>query len=643
MNRHDILRVAAASALVTSPLYAQSAADSTTLDPVVVTASRSSEPASRASATVTVLHRLELQARGVTSVAEALRTVAGLSVVPTGPAGAATSVFMRGGNSNFVKVLVDGIPVNEAGGGMDWASLRLTNVDRIEIVRGPSSVLYGSDAVAGVVQIFTNAASRSRGTVQVRAGGYGTAEGRMEAAGGELVRWSVGASHLASDGLYEFNNGYRSNEASARIAGPLPAGFLGSATARMTDSRYRYPTVGSGQPTDSNAFTGDDLRLAGVQLSRSLAQRLDLAVRGSLRRLERTSSDAPDSPGDSLGFYSSSDATSDRQQLEILLTSRFSGGEATGGLERTWQHEVSDGRSRFASFPPATTHFDERRAINSAFAQFALSHGAAVRATLGGRLDDNERYGTFGTWRAHLSVMPLPALTLRASAGTAFREPSFSETFSTAFTNGNPALEPEQTRSAEVSVVARPNDWARLAVSAFDQRFENLIQYVSRSFGSTEPNYENLAAARARGVELEAEAAAGAWFTSASFTHLHTRVTNAGTGAGGTFVFGERLLRRPARSASLTAGYRAQHTIAVTASHTGERTDRDFSAFPARPVILAEYTRIDVAGSLALPAVGKSRPNVTIRVENVTDVDYQNVFGFRTPGRFLLAGLRLDW
>lgn len=610
--------------------------DSTRLNPVVVTASRSPESLNGASASVTVLRGDDLLARGVTSVADALREVPGLSVVASGPQGGATSLFARGGNSNFVKVLVDGVPVNEAGGSLDFANLRLTNVDRIEIVRGPVSVLYGSDAVAGVVQIVTRSGADSRASLDVRAGSRETVEARAEVGGADRARWSAGGSHLATRGLYDFNNRYRSDDASVMIASLATAPLDARVSARFLDATYHFPTTGSGMPTDSNAFTNERRLVLGGGIARRLSTLLVGHLNAGWSRLERASDNSPDSPVDTAGFYSRSESESNRRLIEGRLDASFARSTVTAGLERVWQQEHSDGTSRFAAFPSSATVFDERRVNSAAFAQVIVTPASTVRATFGGRVDDNDRFGRFGTWRAGAVFLPRPGITARLSAGTAFREPAFAENFSTAFTNGNLQLSPERTRSWEAGVTARPAEWVRFGAVYFDQHFDNLIQYVGHPFGSPLPNYENLASATARGIELEMEAQRSAVFAHASVTALQTRVREAGTGASGTFVEGEPLLRRPARSGGLTLGYRSRHSISLTALYTGRRSDLDFAAFPATPVALDPFTRLDAAGSLAAGIAA-----LTLRIENVGDVHYENVHGFRTAGRTIFAGVRI--
>jgi vitamin B12 transporter len=182
--------------------------DTTQLRTVVVSASKVPRPESTLTQPVTVLTGEDLRARGVTKVSDALREVPGAMLVQNGSYGAVTSLFLRGGESRYTKVLIDGVAVNSSGGFFDFSHLTTDNIDRIEIVRGPASVLYGADAVSGIVQIFTRRGSdQSRASLGARAGRYRSLDIDADAAGGSpFGQFSLGAARHSTDGLLPFNN-----------------------------------------------------------------------------------------------------------------------------------------------------------------------------------------------------------------------------------------------------------------------------------------------------------------------------------------------------------------------------------------------------------------------------------------------------
>src|SRR2546422_3503064 len=210
-------------ALLVLAVTLQQPQDTVVLKPVVVTATRVPVAADLVASAVTVLRGADLVAQGIRTVADALQTVPGAHIVETGSYGGQTSLFVRGGESDYVKVLLDGVPLNDAGGGIDLAHLTTDNIDRIEVVRGPVSVLYGSDAVTGVVQIFTRAGQNGgagRARAGVPGGTYGSAQAALDIEGATGGGGGGGGcprvSRFSADGLYPFNNYYPNSAATAR-------------------------------------------------------------------------------------------------------------------------------------------------------------------------------------------------------------------------------------------------------------------------------------------------------------------------------------------------------------------------------------------------------------------------------------------
>jgi len=236
--------------LLVLALTVQQPQDTVVLKPVVVTATRVPVAADLVASAVTVLRGSDLVARGIHTVAAALENVPGAHVVETGSLGGQTSLFMRGGESDYTKVLIDGVPLNQAGGAIDLAHLTTDNVDRIEIVRGPVSVLYGTDAVTGVVQVFTRTGQGpARLGADLRGGTYGSTQGAVDIVGGtSTIGYSARVSRFSSDGLYPSNNQYRNSVVSAalrvrRTRAPMRASRIATATtstiSRQTASERR--------------------------------------------------------------------------------------------------------------------------------------------------------------------------------------------------------------------------------------------------------------------------------------------------------------------------------------------------------------------------------------------------------------------
>jgi vitamin B12 transporter len=303
--------------------------------------------------------------------------------------------------------------------------------------------------------------------------------------------------------------------------------------------------------------------------------------------------------------------------------------------------------SVFGTFAPSISLFRASRRNQAAYAQALTTLPDSVILTAGARLDDNERFGKFGTYRLGGSWRVLGETHLRASVGTAFREPTFFENYASGFVTGNPALDPEHSVMVEAGVrQGFLDNRVTLGVTQFNQTFRNMIDYTG-STTACGASYCNVARARSNGREFEAHASATASLSfDANLTHLETKVLDPGfdRSSGGLYLPGQQLIRRPTTSWNLGAVYAAaKGSVDVRVLHEGDRPDRDFRPFPATPVVVAAYTRTDVGAVLPLAQFSPSAKGAefTLRVENLFDVKYQSVFNFLTPRRMILGGARV--
>jgi vitamin B12 transporter len=626
-------------------------------------------------------------------VAEALSATPAATVARAGSPGAQTSLFLRGGEADYVKVLVDGVAVNDPGGAVDLADLGTDQVERIEVVRGPVSVLYGSDAVAGVVQVFTRrgagaptltaqlmggrgqerlaagsaaaASTAGPGTGSPSAGSPGAgspsqpgiyplwdAEATLTGSAGP-VTYTVGGSRSWSDGLYPLNSDRHHTTGTARVAWTPGTTELAVST-RYSDSRSHFPTDGTGALVDENARLDRTLWTTSVTAGFRLLPHLDARLQAGLMQRHQVSNDPVDGPADTLGTYASRlawdvtrrsvDARVDWEAPEWLVAGTPAAVISVGAA---WEDAGAATAYRSESaFGPYEAAADFRRSTVGTYAQLLSEPLAGVHITLGGRLDDSDTYGAFGTGRLGVAVEPWAGTRLRAALGRGFKEPAFDQVFGSGFGDvGNPSLEPERSRSREVGleqeITGGPAGALTLAATGFDQRFERLIQYTFTPPNPGDANYFNVGAARSRGLELEARVDAGRLEVTTSYTRLETEVLDPGLAGDAGFVEGEPLLRRPAHAGTFTVRYAADHGVLATTIHmVGEREDLDFAAgYPAPRVTLPAYATIDLSAEHALPLPG---PSVTalVRVENVLDARYQSIAGFPGLGRVVRLGLR---
>ncbi|HEY6852691.1 MAG TPA: TonB-dependent receptor [Gemmatimonadales bacterium] len=601
--------------LVAMPLSAQQPDTAFHLKPVVVTATLVPASPDAVPAAVTVLAGDDLRARGIRTVADALRFVPGASVVESGSFGSQTSLFLRGGESDYLKVLIDGVPQNLPGGSFDFANLSTADVDRIEIVRGPVSVLYGSDAVTGVIQIFTRSGRGApHGQVGFGAGTYGaqSVTGDLGGAAGALS-YGVSLSRFTSDGIYAFNNEYRNGTASAHVRFSPDPRTDASLSARYGDGVYHFPTDGGGQPVDSNQSTTARGPSFGLDAGRVLSARV--SVRGNLGWTE-----AQNRYDDATYAYHSKDVT--RRLAAAARADVRPSPAAVVTIGAEYQHESQSGSS-----------LDTARRNSALFAQLLTGTTGPLSLTLGARLDDNQQFGTHGTARAGLVWRLDERTRARAAAGTGFKEPTLLENFGTSsFARGNPNLQPEQSASWEVGLEhTPPGDRVTVAVTYFHERFRELVQYSGAPLGPDSVNFYNVPGARVQGIEVGIRGTIGAGVSvDASYAYLESRDTA-----------GQRLQRRPTNAGSLRASYavRDRGRLSLATVFTGDRDDYDYAPFPAVRVTLPPHTRVDVSGSYAVPR-GRVWPGLTLNasVENVFDAHYQDIRNFPARGRTLLFG-----
>ncbi len=616
---------------------------------LVVTAHRVPLPREALTSSVTVLDRRDIEASGATDVSDLLRSAAGLNVVQTGSWGGTTSLFVRGGESNYVQVLVDGVPVNRPGGDFDFSTLTTDNVERVEVVRGPVSVLYGSSAVSGVVQIFTR---EGEGPATVSAGVRGGSHGTVEAdarAGGRAgpVSWSASLSRFSTDGLRDFNNDFRNTVGSLRLSLAEAPRTDASLSLRWTDHEAHTPTDGAGRPVDENQFGFGERWIAALDVGRFVTDRLEARVQLRRHELDSGFDDAPDGPADTTGVFAfQSESEVVRRSVDARLNYHLPGSTVlTAGAEVEEESEESSNRSESA-FGTDEGSLEADRSNTGLYAQAVTRLADRVALSAGFRTDDNERFGTFETWRLGAGWDVASGTRLRASWGTAFKEPTFLENFSTGFVTGNPDLDPETSESWEVGVERTLAGGAVvLEATWFDQAFEDLIQFTASPPGPDAPNFFNVARASARGLETTAALRPdGPFRGSLSWTRIDSEVEDAGFASGpdAAFVEGEPLLRRPADRVTATAAWSPDdgRVVRLEAGWVGERDDRDFTVTPAERIALDDYLRLDLSARWPLLEGGEGSPSVvpTLRVDNVLDAEYEEVFNFPARGRTVFVG-----
>lgn len=569
-------------------------------DSITITATAAPEKTSVVTATVEVVAEAEIADRQAAQASDLLRTVPGLELVQAGSAGKATSLFSRGTNSSHTLVLWNGIELNDPYlGGFDWSTLSTDGVERIEVVRGPFSALYGSNALGGVVQLVTRrgGGDAGLGDVRLEGGSHGYLRGGV-AGGRRFGAFAVDLSgHLRRGDGELANDFYDGEEVDLALDGALGKSATLGALLRWGASDVGIPYDYAGSPSLRREQTFD---------TRSLA--LPFAWTGALWHVDAqaatTATDLavsdPDDP------FAASRAEAGRDQARLVVRRSVGDGlELTAGGD--WDRQ--EVRTRDA-FGPGLA--DESQRTWAAFGQLAWNRGP-VRIDAGVRRDDNDVYGAETSTKAGVAWAVAPAWRLRATYGEAFRAPSLADLYYPGFSN--PDLQPESSQSYELAVEGGEGAW-RTTVALFENDLDNLIEFDFVTFVP-----QNLGRARARGIEGSLAYCRGLFDGRLAATWLDAE--NLDTGGP--------LLRRPDTSASLVLFVRpGAWTVGGTLRYVSDRTDFG-------DVALAAYSTLD----LSLAWRPNERWEPFVRFENVLDEEYEEAAGYPAPGIGFRAGVGL--
>jgi vitamin B12 transporter len=574
-------------------------------DHIVVTASALPESVESTPGAVTVVTKSDIDEHEARDVADVLRDVPGLTVSRTGTSGHATSLFTRGAASTHTLVMWNGIEINNPYfSGYDWGRFSTAGVEQVEIVRGPYSSLYGSEAVAGVVNVITTP-KKSGASGVVEAGGHGLRNGNVE---GSLVS----ASQLVSGSLERRDDdGFSANDDFSQTS----ANALWRWTARPNVSlgiAGRYTSYNLGIPTnlsaDLTALVPSLLRRqSGTerQFALPVSQTLG-AFSYDLTLSESRNNDRFNDPEDPFGTVSSqTTSTTDRARL-ATRTSAGTLGTFVAGAE--WARaEVTD----VNNFGANLDH--NRRTEKSLFAEDRYSHAIGserLEVSAGARYDDFDTFGSQVSPRLAAALID-GANKFRAAFGAAFRAPSIGELYFPF--SGNRDLNPERSRSVEVGYDHTFASGSQISATAFRSTYRDLITFDNATFA-----FANIGRATAQGVELGGSHSIGAMYGSFSYTWLD-----------------KPLPRRPRNSGSIFAGYRAGGVDTnVEIARTGARADV-LPVLPFGAITDRAYTTVDINVQMHL-----DRVTPFVKLENATNQRYEAVAGYPSPRRRAIVGVR---
>ena len=606
---------------------------------VIVTANRRETPAERVGISYEVLAPWRVSPLRTETAVEALRAVPGLHIARTGTGrNGIASLFTRGSNSNHTMILLDGVRMNSDGGAFfSFDQISTDGIDRIEVVRGPTSALYGSDAFAGVVQFFT---PRGMGPWRIQtaaeAGTQGRFRERTTLQGGDKrfgFFATVGAFQQL-DGHYPHSDIF--DETAAWRLDFAPSDRVSfKVFGREIRSKQDVFTNTAGPrfaPLDPDAWRKDHISVLGTEADIWLKEWWDLKVRVSRFEARQESKDKPDA----LDPWGDSESVSRFRRVSTEIENTFFWGPQTITAGVSAEREDARVRSRYLS---SRSDSDTARTNYAFFFQDEIAVTDRFTVTPGFRLEDHGAFGFGHTERISAAYrFPETGTKLRAAYGTGITAPSFSQTTGSF---GNPNLLPERSRSFEIGVAqALWKDRVHLHATAFQMDMDDLILFKILSYYPIfEGTFVNAGSARSRGLELSADADLGRGFsTDAGVTFLQTRALKAKEPAAPTFVEGEPLLRRPSVEgfAGLHYKWKDRLRLHLVAHGVGARQDASFVyGRPARETNPG-YVRFDFSGEYEI-AKGLL---LFGRLENLFSKRYEEVLGFPADRRGAAIGIQ---
>lgn len=594
--------------------FASEELPSVSLDTVVVTASRSAQTVDQSTSTVAVITREEIESSQARSVPELLENRAGLFFASNGGRGKASSLFMRGTNSDHVVVLIDGVKVGSAtSGSVAFADIPVEQIERIEVVRGARSSLYGSEAIGGVIQIFTRKGSKDlKRFASASVGSQDTWEGSVGASGATgNFNYALSASGITTsgydtcraeaDGVGGCYNNEPDKDGYESFSGNLRAGYQFGAN---------QISVFALQTQNKNEFDGN-YQNSSESTQRAVGVTTDLQLSDAyfIRLQAGQSADLADNYLDE-AYSSQFDTLRETVSLQNDVTI---GSDVLLSFGADYQRDEVDSTVVYAENAKPV---NERENIGS-YIQGQARFGG-LTAELSGRLDDNEQYGAHRTFGLGLGWKVSDKLRFIASHGKAFKAPTFNQLYYPFF--GSPDLNPEESRTTELGARIS-TDIQTWGITVFKTTIDNLIAYDSSIFAAN-----NIDEASITGLELELDHRfSQQWTASLDLTLMEPENKSES-------YDGNQLARRPQRAARFDLSYQGDGWSAgSTVNLVGSRYDD-----VANTKRLSAYKTFDLRVAKAIT----SEWEIQARVENLSDTDYETAQFYVQPERNLLFTVR---
>lgn len=623
-----------------NPIFSQSDTLKAKLDEVVVTATRTETEIREIASSISTISRSDIEKRQFVSVTDLLNSSPSIFIPRQGGIGKLSNLFLRGGNSDHTLVLIDGIKANDPtspNNSFDFGNLLSDDIERIEILRGPQSTLYGSNAMAGVINIITRKPGKTPALDLSGEGGSNNFyRGNISARGSfSGFNYSLNYSRVKTDGIsaIKSNNGssekdgYKTNAVSSKIgykfSNKVIANFLydfqigdsdiDKGSKFGDDPNYKYKTEAQ--------FIGANINLG---LFNGWQQKLSL---GKYKRIANAENQFDAADSNYSRQYTIGNRYKINWQNEIsviknnLITAGFDYEKETASSEF-----VSDGAwGPYSSLFP--DHFSE---LYGLYLQNQFKYKGDLFVTAGLRYDKHSKFGEAATFRiAPAYIIGITNTKIKATYGTGFKAPSLYNLFDPVF--GNPDLKAEKSKGWDAGFEQYLfSNKLSFGFTYFSNNYDGLIGY--------DANYKpiNINRAKTEGLEF-ITSLNNFWGFNLSFSYTYTRAEDRSDGISEE---NKQLIRRPKNQSNLIINYNGLPKLNLNADirYTGERFDNDFSNFIPNRVTLKSYTLVNFGASYKLI----KQLTIFARIENLFNEKYEDVLFYGTLGRSFYAGVKLN-
>jgi vitamin B12 transporter len=612
---------------------------------IIVTANRVETPSREIATSITVVTAEDLRRSNKTTLLEALQEVIGVDVFQNGPQGGSSSVFLRGANSEHTLIMMDGVELNDPitpSRSYDLAHFSIDNIDRIEILRGPQSTLYGSDALSGVINIITKKGTgKPSFSLSGYGGSFGTYSGNTGISGQhKSISYSIQASYFQSEGFSaikssvernEENDGYKNITLAGRLLFNLKDNMELGLIVRSIRTKSEIDINSSTYRDDPNAVQEYDSFLIkgefrGLFLKNRWEQKFSISLVDYDREQNNPKDDFHPFEMDH-GLYKSRSMKLDWQN-NFFLSESHTLTFGCGFLQEQGESEYRS-ESLFGGF---SSIFPQKKAHTLGFYfQDRIKAAKRFYATIGFRLDHHKQFGASFTYRiAPAYLIEKTGTKLKMTWGTGFKSPSLYQLYAPGNLwgpVGNTQLEPEKSTGWDIGIEQKLlKETVDLGITYFSIDFTNLINF------SFVEGFVNISRARSTGIEfLLMTRISNKTFFSTSYTYTKAQDKDSG----------EALLRRPRNkfSANLDIPFLEKGHLRISLLHIGQREDIEVIGWTSQRVFLDSYTLLNAAASYTI----MESIQIFARLDNITNAKYEMIKDYRTPGISAYGGLKVKF